>query len=541
MSSKNKILSPPQTMSQASEPRLQPPQSLRLRLMLYYGTLVAVALILFVTLVRGLTTDTLYESAINSVHTETRVAIAEVNHELLPTPPYWPVLLSLHELDAYQEPGIVIEIIDAQGHIHYNSNEIPGAHIPVSGDIIQSILSGQSKHYHTFIESKNILVEAAPLYAPQTTDNAQPIATIGTISQATAKSPKATTPIIGVALIAKSLQETNTVLLQLRTLLLLTGGITLVGTLVGGWAITARALQPLAGIVKTAQNIASMTAQGTRMGNLSQRVKRPSGHDEMAQVVDAFNKMLSDLERAAQGQRRFVADASHELRAPLTTIQGNLAFLRCHEGDLPEEERATMLHDAYEETLRLSQLVEELLLLARADANIDPRPPDQERATAASRQQLVELDRITLQLVRQLRGRLNAERSMLNLEIGHIEPVRVRCDEEVVRRLILILLDNAIKYTSSNVEQEDGCVIVSVEQEAEQAVLRVSDTGIGIDHSELPHIFERFYRADQARSRQGTGLGLAIAKTLVEQLGGYITVESTPNRGSTFSLWLPLA
>jgi signal transduction histidine kinase len=119
--------------------------------------------------------------------------------------------------------------------------------------------------------------------------------------------------------------------------------------------------------------------------------------------------------------------------------------------------------------------------------------------------------------------------------------VRVLGDEESLRRVLLILLDNAIKYTPIRNEEGASHITVSLERLKGQAVLRVSDTGIGIEPADLPHIFERFYRADRARSRQGTGLGLSIAQTLVDQLGGRITAESTPGKGSTFSVWLPLA
>lgn len=201
-----------------------------------------------------------------------------------------------------------------------------------------------------------------------------------------------------------------------------------------------------------------------------------------------------------------------------------------------------MLADAYEETLRLAKLVEELLLLARADASIDTPAEVPEAETVMStqgKQALIELDHVMLQLVRQLRRRLAVEGSPLKLEIGHVEPMRVRGDEESLRRIMLILLDNAIKYTPTG-EEKSGRVIVSLQRTEEQAVLRVRDTGIGIEAADLAHIFERFYRADPARSRQGTGLGLSIAQTVAEQLGGRITAESTPGKGSIFSLWLPL-
>ncbi|HST90356.1 MAG TPA: sensor histidine kinase, partial [Ktedonobacterales bacterium] len=155
----------------------------------------------------------------------------------------------------------------------------------------------------------------------------------------------------------------------------------------------------------------------------------------------------------------------------------------------------------------------------------------------------VELDHAILQLVRQLRGRLTAEGSRLTLRIGAVEPARVRADEETLRRVALILLDNAIKYTPAGDAGggTSGVVTVSIERSGAEAVLRVRDTGPGIASADLPHIFERFYRADPARDRQGTGLGLAIAQALVERLGGRLSAESAPGQGSTFSVWLPLA
>ena len=204
-----------------------------------------------------------------------------------------------------------------------------------------------------------------------------------------------------------------------------------------------------------------------------------------------------------------------------------------------------MLADAHTETLRLAKLVEELLVLARADASMAPSLETRELETAAQKRSRseppVEFDRAILQLVRQLRRRLSLEGSKLKLEIGRIEPVRVRGEEESLRRVALILLDNAIKYTPVGDEEGAGRVMLSLERQDGQAVLRVRDTGIGIEPADLGHIFERFYRADRARSRQGTGLGLPIAQTLVEQIGGRITAESTPGKGSTFSVWLPLA
>jgi two-component system OmpR family sensor kinase len=518
---------------QASEPKRVLPRSLRLRLILWYGSLIAVALGFFALLFLLLTTDAINQSVNDAVRTEARVAMLDVLDDLSATPPYWKGQLTMRVVDTYRDPGVVVEVMDAQGQVRYLSTN--GMRIPFGKDRASTLLAGQpSVSYDTVVDGQHVRVEALPIRAP-----------VHGVSGNASGVPMGNGPVIGVLLVAKSLADVDATVLLLRTLLLLSGVATLVGTLIASWIIATRVLSPLSELMATARSIAFSTVRGTRIGNLSQRVPQPRSHDEMAQVVDTFNEMLASLESATQAQRRFVADASHELRAPLTTIQGNLAFLQRHLDELPAEERRTMLTDAHGETLRLAELVEELLLLARADASVDTSFVGQAEETVAEEstrhEPPVELDRAVIQLVRQLRRRLGVEGSKLKLEIGHIEPVRVRGDEESLRRITLILLDNAIKYTPISDEEGANRVIVSLERANGQAVLRVCDTGIGIDPVDLPHIFERFYRADRARSRQGTGLGLSIAQTLVEQLGGHISAESTPGKGSTFSVWLPVA
>ncbi len=530
MSAKNEALMAPSPSSVLAPKQLQP-RSLRFRLVLWYGTLLAVALIFFAVLVWEMTTDALHQSVENSVRAEAGAAEVTLSHELTSTPPYWPPTLSLQAINTYQETGTVVEVIDAQGKRRYDSDQNSATTIPFNPTVARATLAGQAQWYTATVNGGQVRVEAVPVRAPE--------------GPSSGSTTRATGPVIGTLLVARSFSDVNATLNVLRVLLLLIGTITLAGALLGGWAIAGRVLHPLTEMAKTARSIAAATAHGTRIGNLSQRVRRPGGRDEMVQVVDTFNAMLTDLENATRAQRRFVADASHELRAPLTTIQGNLAFLQRHGDELPSEERHSMLSDAHGETLRLAQLVEELLLLARADASVDTplSLSTQETSIHEKRFQLqsVELDHTVLQLVRQFRGRLSAEEAKLKLEVGHIEPVRVQGDEESIRRVLLILLDNALKYTALNEKGKAGRVIVSLKRTEKEALLRVRDTGIGIDPDDLSHIFERFYRADRARSRQGTGLGLSIAQTLVEQLHGRITTESTPGQGSTFSVWLPLA
>jgi two-component system OmpR family sensor kinase len=521
------------------------PRSLRLRLLLWYGTLLAATLGVFATLILILTTNAIDQSMANAIRAEARVATLDVRDDLSPTPPYWPRQLTMNVVDTYRETGVVVEVLDSQGQLRYLSAGGTVTPLPLSAQTIRAVLAGRTTCYDTSDGDEAVRVEVLPITAPLA-DASRSAGDATTCEVSAGGTSPATGPVVGVLLVAKSLGEVSATLTLLRTLLLVVGLVTLGGTLVGSWVIATRVLRPLTAIAAMAQAIAASTAHGTRLGNLNQRVRRPRGRDELVQVVDTFNEMLASLQSATETQRRFVADASHELRAPLTTIQGNLAFLRRRLDELPPEERRSMLADAHGEAVQLAKLVEELLLLARADASTDGSGASQEEMSSMAGEHtqkapLVELDHAILQLVRQLRRRLSVEGSTLKLEIGHIEPVRVRGDEEQLRRITLILLDNALKYTPSNGEEGRGRVIVSLERADRQAVLRVRDMGIGIEPADLPHIFERFYRADRARTRQGTGLGLSIAQTLVEQLGGRITAESIPGQGSTFSLWLPLA
>lgn len=486
--------------------------------MLWYGGLVAVSLSVFAILVLLLATKVIYDNVDNAIKAEARVATRNIEQELSPSAPYWPRSLSLTTIDIYKEPGIAVEVLDLQQNARYRSSgDIP--RIPLNQDALQAVqLNEQTQEYIQAVDSERVKVGVVAIHAPGG-------------------------PIIGTLLVAKSLKETDENIFWLQIVFILSGVVVLTLAIIGGWVITSHILRPLTALVKTARTIAS-TAHGTHIGNLNQRVQRPHGDDEMAQVVDTFNEMLASLERSTLAQRRFIADASHELRAPLTTIQGNLAFLQRYLDDVPADERRTMLDDAYGETLRLARLVDELLLLARADANPETRNVSEleQESVPEKVEHIVELDHTLLQLVRQLRGRLNLDDAKLKLHVGHIEPVRVRGDEESLRRIILILLDNALKYTTNDEENTVGRITISLERcNEEEAVLQVQDTGIGIEAEDLPYIFDRFYRADRARSRQGTGLGLSIAQTLVEHLEGRITAQSEVGVGSTFRVWLPLA
>ena len=257
--------------------------------------------------------------------------------------------------------------------------------------------------------------------------------------------------------------------------------------------------------------------------------------------------MLATLEALYQQQQRFVADASHELRAPITSIRCNLDLL-AKAPDLPPEEAQAALADAQAEANRMGRLVGDLLTLARSDAS---RQSEQSQAIAVAKgyknrneeKRQVDLDSLLLEVFRQYQptkenGIDDVRQQWPRLLLQHITPANVLGNADQLKQVLVALLDNALKYTPY-----EGTISLSLTTDERFAIVKVSDTGIGISPDDLPHIFERFYRADRTRSRDrgGSGLGLAIVQSIVQEHQGTIEVESTPGRGSTFTLSLPLA
>ena len=276
-----------------------------------------------------------------------------------------------------------------------------------------------------------------------------------------------------------------------------------------GWAVAATALRPVAAVTRTAGAIARSREFSRRVSTDAIR----SRQDELGRLAATFNEMLASLEQAYSAQQQFVSDASHELRAPLTSIQANLELLRDRK-DMSSAERATAVTEAAAEATRLGRLVADLLALARADAGVALRRED------------VELDRTVMDVVGEARHLVRGQQ----LDIDAMEPCAIRGDPDRIKQLLLILVDNAIKYTPS-----PGRVSVSLRRDDSVAIFEVRDAGIGISDADLPRVFERFYRADRARSRDpgGTGLGLAIARWIAAEHGAALELASAPGRGTT--------
>ncbi len=314
--------------------------------------------------------------------------------------------------------------------------------------------------------------------------------------------------------VAAPLESTELTLRRLRDVLLWAAPLVLLIGSLGGYWMSRRALRPVDAITRAAKSIG--------IENLSERLDVPAAGDELARLAETWNGMLARLEAAVKRLGKFTADASHELRTPVTLIRAT-AELTLRRERSPETYREA-LRQIIEESDRTARLIEDLLVLARADAGLAALP----------------LDRLELTpLVRDIcaQGQILAGDRQLEISAEVPEqPVYVEANDPELRRLLLLLLDNAVKYTPAG-----GRITVSVTHDPSGPAVTVRDTGIGIPDTALPHVFERFYRVDESRNRQagGAGLGLSIAQWIADRHHAKLEAESAVGRGSAFRVRFP--
>ena len=280
------------------------------------------------------------------------------------------------------------------------------------------------------------------------------------------------------------------------------------------WFVIGRALAPIHTVTETALQI-------SHANDLSRRIPyHGSDKDEIWLLILSFNETLERLENLFTSQQRFLADVSHELRTPLTVIKANADLLRMmNKIDLES------LNSIKDETDRLTRMVGDLLLLAQADTGRLPlnfKP--------------IELDCLLFDTLKDLKP-LAGDR--IQLKVVDIDQVLIKGDMDRIQQVIVNLVSNAIKYTPGK-----GTVSITLDKNDDLARLVIADTGPGISKDDLPHIFERFYRAEKSRTRSkssGFGLGLSIVYWIVNAHGGRIEAESEEGNGTTFTVWLPLA
>lgn len=311
------------------------------------------------------------------------------------------------------------------------------------------------------------------------------------------------------------IDQVNQTLVLFRGYLLMFAPLLLVAAACGGFWLSRKALSPVDAITRSARTIHAT--------NLSDRLEKLTTGDELQRLSDTLNEMLGRIEHAFIRVTQFTADASHELRTPISLIRAEAEIaLRRSRGDA--EYREALRHILLEAE-RTSGLIEELLSLARADSG-------RESLRIAS----VDLSAIVHEVSERWREPMATRNLTFTREVTG-EGITILGDRNALQRLLTVLLDNAMKYTPA-----PGRVDIRLGISGSSAVIRVSDSGIGIALEDQPKIFERFYRVDKARSRdlRGAGIGLAIAQWIVQQHKGSINVQSFPAKGSTFLVELPL-
>jgi len=459
---------------------------IRWRLTLWFALI-----LLAILAVSGLVLHILLERyLLTQVDNNLRVYSAKVhgtlNQQEIPEPLDYEVIHSkLPPINEFASPGIYIQLIDENGNVLVKSSNLGEQQLPVNPSLIEQGFNG------------NVTIET--------------VAAGGTASVRVMVSPLYLKNQVLVLEVAQSLIYVSAAMSQVRWALLASTLTALLLAAVSGGAIVRSALSPVSKISRTARSIETGS-------DLSQRVSYKGPRDEIGELASTFDHMIEHLDKVFQSQRFFVADASHELRGPLTVIRGNLDLLK---RKLSQADRQESLRAVERESIRMSKIVDNLLLLAEVESG---QPTLQQR---------VSLKKIVLEEVDRARD-LAGKRKII---VERQEDLTVKGDTQRLKHLLANLIDNAIKYTSDH-----GIIMLSLFQDGESACLEVADDGIGISPDHLLHIFDRFYRVDKARSRTGggTGLGLAIVKGIAEQHDGRVAIVSEPGKGSTFTVCFKL-
>jgi signal transduction histidine kinase len=454
--------------------------SIRLRLTLLYSLILALTLITFSLVI--------YVTQARAILNDTKETLAGQAEFLIEGP------LTRRSLDkviklASPTIGTFVQIRNPSGDLLERSPNLGDTLIlPLDETGLQAVRQGKSWVEIETIETERLLIHNQPF----TGVDQKPL----------------------ILQVAASLADQDQNLNTLGQILIAGSSVAIVAAFGIGWLMAGLTLRPINRLRHTAQEIGSARDFG-------RRVDYAGPKDEIGQLVTTFNNMLAELQAAfvqveetLQAQRRFVADASHELRTPLTTLRGNIGLLQ-RKPPISAEVRADVLSDMVDETERLMRLVSELLILARADAG---RPLQQEPVP------LKPLFEDVYQQIKLLAPqRLITCRSDMDLTISG--------NGDALKQVLLALLENAVKHTPA-----EAAITLAAAANNGRVLIQVSDSGPGIAPKHLPHLFDRFYRGDAARSTPGTGLGLAIANELTTAQHGTISVESQVGGGSTFTL-----
>ena len=382
--------------------------------------------------------------------------------------------------------SFVVVLRDAEGNVLSATPGVDTDRLALEGDELTRVLDGAATSRTLDVRGEETRVRSARL-------------TIGR-------------QVVGVVQVGENAESIGRVIELLGVVFLGVGVGTAVLALIAGYWLARSALKPIDDVTGVAREIEA--------SDLSRRIEASGKPSEVQRLADTFDSMLERLSAAFQQQRNFVMDVSHELRTPLTALRGQLDVMLMD--DRLDEDRRGHLQRMSAEVGRLIRLTSNLLYLAHAEAGRDlHRAP-------------VELDAVCLEVYRQAKEL----RPEVNLRLGHEDQVAVMGDADLLKQLIMNLVDNGLKYTPAG-----GHVVLSLYRDARQARVKVEDSGAGIPADQLPHIFERFYRGPNSGTRGtgGAGIGLAISRWIARAHGGDILVDSESGRGSVFTVVLPLA
>lgn len=310
-----------------------------------------------------------------------------------------------------------------------------------------------------------------------------------------------------------SLENTINAQRRLLIILILAGPLLLLLTGIGGSFIIRRALRPVKSVVHTARQISA--------DDLSMRIEAGGRRDEIGELVDTFNRMITRLETSVKKIRQFSADVSHELRTPLTIIRGEVEVILRKERS--KKEYQEILSSILEETQQMENIIDDLLLLSRV----------------RSIHKKMVMEQFPLnELVQKVYDKFSpaARGKEIRMELAEMLPLTITGKRTLIDRMITNIIDNAIRYTPRG-----GAIKIALQKGKEAVELSIADTGIGIPEDALPSIFDRFYVVDKSRSKEngGTGLGLAIVKWIADNHNIHIQVDSQPNQGTTFTFLFP--
>jgi signal transduction histidine kinase len=448
--------------------------SLRLRITLFCVALVAVVLAGFAITVNFLASARIYASLDDGLEAQANSIIATLPAG---TVDETQIQSSRQALETEEAAGLLFQIRDASGRVLYSSFRGSPDILPPRGSLKEQAV------YERKVAQQQLRLLHMPIDSGSRTE--------GSIE------------------VGRPMKETDEALTEIRGTLLIGGILALLVTSLPAYFIAGRALDPIREVSRVARRV-------ERTSDFSQRlVERPT-RDEIGELTATFNDLIQRIEQTLAAHSRFLAEASHELRRPLTILRTNLYILR--DPELPEGDRVACLERMTREASAMTSLVGDLLLLNRDRAQSLERAP-------------VDLSR----LCGEEALRMQFAEPAASLQVDIAPNLMVEGDAPRLQQVVRNLVENALNYSP-----DGGAVIVSLNKQNGRARLSVRDSGIGISAEELPRIFDRFYRGAEASRvhREGVGLGLSIVKYVVEGLGGDISVESRP--GSTaFIVELP--